>query len=992
MEQWESVIIKWVNCLKLSAPLTSLSHLKDGLFLGNLLKLFPKFLLPTIIHFLKKQYPNFILDCNNYTDLQELEQNDLIMISSLLLHFSCIHDRRDVLTSPLCDQLSKATQTCIKFYLENVGNDINKEKLCQIIGESINIQKIQCKPYILSSGYLFQDSSLQQLLNTPVLKSRYRDKDKEINKLRAEIDLERYEKFELQDTLAIQKECNRKLSQQVSSKAAEITKLRTELTELESKIFSDSPNHTWNELQQRYQKEISNLEQYISQLQTEQDLLQNEKEQISNKVTKLQTEYLLSQERVILSENSYEQLLEKQKQQEDELENLHIHCSELSNLLEELRSNKISSDSCVELDTSSVDVNNKTLERSENLACHVVEVQLRDALQENMNVKSLLKQSQADVLELSSRIEEISASNQQLNTEKKELLLKVTFLKLISKVQKENVLRSSSNLMADVKVKDEDLKKKNTILKQRLTLSENAKSNLEKKVKQLRQENKILNDKGNDAVMEKSCKQLLQQQITQKEEYERKLSESCEKFKKLHQEYLDYKANHNIIPDQMKFNKESKTEQDVKSEKEIMILRDAYGNLMSQNSKLELENATMRKVLEDRTAQLSDVRLVKEAYEKLLEENNTLRMDLDTLKYKRAKDREALFEAISKDKNENKKIQDVRIEYEAKLERMKEKMVQLYKEEMGKETQKLRSENVILFKKNKQLNEILLETKMGMRSARGGDRDTLDSELYFSSESFFGVSDELQSTALNSNHKSTDDPIHTRNFITTRRPIDDRKCATLPKASALNVIQEKKECKSNTLQAVQPRLGQNLEMEDEEEDLFNNKYLADLKSGKCLLPSERESNASRLSELKWRNSLCPPHLKSCYPAETQFNSPTQFKENELKLGLCEFDDSMSTKLLPGEKPRKKDIGTTSYKKPGPPTPSKNGGRVSLQGGEIQSREALRDHNEQPKTPKRNTPSRLKSLFKGRNTSTKDNSETQHGTPRSKRLSIFRKQK
>lgn len=88
----------------------------------------------------------------------------------------------------------------------------------------------------------------------------------------------------------------------------------------------------------------------------------------------------------------------------------------------------------------------------------------------------------------------------------------------------------------------------------------------------------------------------------------------------------------------------------------------------------------------------------------------------------------------------------------------------------------------------------------------------------------------------------------------------------------------------------------------------------------------------------------------------------------------EFDDS-STKLLPGEKARiKKDIGTTSYKKPGPPTPSKNGGRLSLQGSDVHPRDALREHNSDGKTPKRTTPSRLKALFMGRNSSVRDNSE------------------
>lgn len=80
---------------------------------------------------------------------------------------------------------------------------------------------------------------------------------------------------------------------------------------------------------------------------------------------------------------------------------------------------------------------------------------------------------------------------------------------------------------------------------------------------------------------------------------------------------------------------------------------------------------------------------------------------------------------------------------------------------------------------------------------------------------------------------------------------------------------------------------------------------------------------------------------------------------------------MSTKLLPNEKPRnKKDIGTTSYKKPGPPTPSKNGGRLSLQGNEGKEHEQTGE----VKTPKGITPKRLRALFMGRNVNTKDNSE------------------
>lgn len=85
------------------------------------------------------------------------------------------------------------------------------------------------------------------------------------------------------------------------------------------------------------------------------------------------------------------------------------------------------------------------------------------------------------------------------------------------------------------------------------------------------------------------------------------------------------------------------------------------------------------------------------------------------------------------------------------------------------------------------------------------------------------------------------------------------------------------------------------------------------------------------------------------------------------MGNIDLNDSMSTKLLQNDRQRKKDFGTTSYKKPGPPTPSKNGGRPSLQGNEPHL-------NIETKTPKRTTPNRIKSFFKKRNSGVGDTSE------------------
>lgn len=148
--------------------------------------------------------------------------------------------------------------------------------------------------------------------------------------------------------------------------------------------------------------------------------------------------------------------------------------------------------------------------------------------------------------------------------------------------------------------------------------------------------------------------------------------------------------------------------------------------------------------------------------------------------------------------------------------------------------------------------------------------------------------------------------------------------------------------------------------EDEEGEVFDNNYLADMKGGQTSFTT----SADRLSVLKMRNSLCKPHLKTSYSAELQFH-PLPFTEEEIKTGAVQediFNDSLSQSLLPEQKVKKKDRTQTSYKKPGPPTPSKNGGRLSLQGNELKSPNfrILRERNKDRTTV---TPGTIRNLFR-----------------------------
>lgn len=95
-------------------------------------------------------------------------------------------------------------------------------------------------------------------------------------------------------------------------------------------------------------------------------------------------------------------------------------------------------------------------------------------------------------------------------------------------------------------------------------------------------------------------------------------------------------------------------------------------------------------------------------------------------------------------------------------------------------------------------------------------------------------------------------------------------------------------------------------------------------------------------------------MKECTP---NLNVLSQNQEN-----LKSFDDSMFSTQSESRR-------GTAYKKPGPPTPSKNGGRFSLGGGEQPRNDVLREQNgERPsfggasKASKKSTPGKLSRIF------------------------------
>ncbi|XP_016662205.1 interaptin isoform X2 [Acyrthosiphon pisum] len=189
---------------------------------------------------------------------------------------------------------------------------------------------------------------------------------------------------------------------------------------------------------------------------------------------------------------------------------------------------------------------------------------------------------------------------------------------------------------------------------------------------------------------------------------------------------------------------------------------------------------------------------------------------------------------------------------------------------------------------------------------------------------------------------------------------------TLPKSSSAgqirSLVEETTRCYPDSKRNVPAGIGKIFpKEEDEEGEMFNHSCLADLKEGKVRLNDNKKQYNERLSELQARNSLCPPHLRSCYAAETNFLPNTSLVTEEDIKTTANYSDYETENLIPNDRTKKKDRNQTSYKKPGPPTPSKNGGRVSLSNN---AKNTLKESKESNTNKRRasSTPNKLFSLF------------------------------
>ncbi|KAG4067391.1 hypothetical protein HA402_015827 [Bradysia odoriphaga] len=593
-----------------------------------------------------------------------------------------------------------------------------------------------------------------------------------------------------------------------------------------------------------------------------------------------------------LSEN-YEALVTKLTLAESSKDSLSLQCTSLT---EEL---KAVQDKCKEIE-------NKFAERSLQASAQADEVKSLemqvDSLKNEMSSMSEVaarKQSELNAMLLTSQ-EEMAANLSKADAKIEELKLSITELT----VQNESLSVANTELSRQLshnKIEFESYQR-STDYKAEIEALVHSKETLIVQVNDLTSETKKLAEDLEKARRENVS--LTDENIDLATEIE-----------KVRTEYADSEASNRDKINSLKSElNQLETSNSINHRRidELQKSVEAKSNDSSAKDKCAKLEADLNVALADLETKIQECRQGQEIHAQLVHDNKILSAKLTQHRKMAAEQEEAwLKERTELMEQREKSCTEIRFELEGKLSKMKERMKHIYNEETSRSKEKQEKQERELTNCKHQCQLLTERNDKYVAHVQ-----SLSTQVYKLNEQILELKKENE-------------------FLKSKL----RLAECNPRESRL---------------FPPPNFGSNLkiEMEDELGEVFNNVYLADLKSGAGRTsPVGRES--IRQSELRQRNSIAARHLRSTYAAQY---GDQNLKEEDISMPY--FNDSMFSNQL--------DVRRgTLYQRPGPPTPSKNGGRLSFGGSTINAsdlfpKDILREQNTTAKT--KTTPGKLMSMF------------------------------
>ncbi|XP_032594071.2 sporulation-specific protein 15 isoform X2 [Drosophila grimshawi] len=846
----------------------------------------------------------------------------------------------------LMQQLQQKSEECEKITQQLQSEKANKTTIQSELGKELQTLKMTCQDLEMTKE--------QQLLDRESLRRRLQKKCDEL----------------MQQLQQKSEECE-KITQQLQSSKASKTTIEGELgmalqkLELAEKTkeqqlhdresLIEDLQKKCDELMQQLQQKSEECEKVTQQLQSEKASKTTIEGELGMALQKLELAEKTKEQRLHDRESLIEDLQKKCDELMQQLQQKSDECEKITQALQVEKASKTTIQSELGMELQKLESACQALEMIKEQQSHereslVLDIQkLHDELkvkklkiltvEEEQNRQLVQKNTVEKELEtvkatLAQRELQLEQSKTQLDTYTKRL--ERTVIKLgeqqavVSKTQRELVQikfaqEEQAKLLNAMQHEKEGLQLELRTSKERANRSEEKLSSLEQQYMKIQsleqqQERKIKLEKVRDIADKKMIL------VTEEENTRLRLQIGA-----LNSDIVQQQKRIGDLTDELQLANDTiaKVRQELEANKALQCdLDDKLKHLKSECEKAnERESHYQRKLkalkdeLEESLADNIDIRNSKETMLDTLHKEN--RMVLDQMNKQKAKEHQMeldcqILQAKYRDAKEEigrceQKLKDQRLEMEGKLEKMKSKMRALYKAEVIRMKEKQ--------ERDATSNKAELEKLTAQNNKYDEHTRALSAQIVRLNEIILEQQKQhaILSTKLRHLHE-------TESAASASSPSDDWHPFKRPSAPSAN-------------------LGSNLAMEDEEGEVFNNTYLTDLKLGR--VPD------ITTEELQYRNSLQPPHLKSTYAAQYDLGS----QESDLKDGPHGLDDSMSALLSTTggncTGTRKKSMGT-HYKRPGPPTPSKNGGRLSF-GSSEPAREILRetyDNNGSTKTPAR----------------------------------------